>query len=435
MAELHANEYVHCGIDPSNAMLTTMGTVKVIDFGISKCMKEGADDLMHKLTPYGTVMGKMDYAAPEVIKGYTDLHNYSTDVYSLGIMLYQLAMGELPFVGDMDSVRYAQVNTPVPASNIPHWGLSELVRKATEKKQADRYQNAQEMLHAFLHLIHVSDIPAACSSTPRRSLERRKFTKRSFKAYAFPHSQKNKRVCSAARINSSADIYPSKDWYHFFSQTNITSKQSFWNKIFAKKYSTIFSSIFAPSDVKRKSHLQVQVYLHLYEEAELVKSLATESDKNAERRDYIPLSLKLKKGDKVDVEFNVYGQTRLMSERKSFIWQGTFTKCSFDYLVPEDINVNELSCQANLFVNGALIGEMRFLTQIVDAPRNINPEIFSHCYKKIFISYAHKDFSKALFIAKNTNQQDGTLTIHPISIVPRAELPDDMKNNYNFDTI
>ena len=275
------------------------------------------------------------------------------------------------------------------------------------------------------------------------------------------------------------------------------NEKSFLRKLLDWQYNNVFSSIFSPAEVKRKSHLQVQVYLHLYEETEIVKSLAKEADKNAERRDYIPLSLKLKKGDRVDVEFNVYGETKLMSERKSLIWQGSFTKCSFDYFVPENINVDELSCQANLFVNGALIGEMRFLTQIVDASRNINPEIFSHCYKKIFISYAHKDFSKvkfmaqaykaqgvdyfldrdylkagdiypkkiqdyinsadlfvlcwsknaaesdyvakekaqALSIAKNTNHQDGTLTIHPISIVPRAELPDDMKNNYNFDTI
>lgn len=275
------------------------------------------------------------------------------------------------------------------------------------------------------------------------------------------------------------------------------SKKNFLRKLLGWQCNNVYSSIFAPSEVKRKSNLQVQVYLHLYEETEMVKSLATESDKNAERRDYIPLPLKLKMGDRVDVEFNLYGETKLMSERKSLIWQGSFTKCPFDYLVPEDIDVDELSCQANLFVNGALIGEMRFLTQIVDAPRNLNPEIFSHCYKKIFISYAHKDFSKvkfmaqaykaqgvdyfldrdylkagdiypqkiqdyinsadlfvlcwsknaaesdyvakekaqALAIAKNTNQQDGTLTIHPISIVPRAELPDDMKYNYNFDTI
>ncbi len=260
----------------------------------------------------------------------------------------------------------------------------------------------------------------------------------------------------------------------------------------------VYSSIFAPAEIKRKSHLQVQVYLHLYEESEKVKSLAQESDKNAERRDYIPLSLKLKKGDKVDVEFNVYGESRLMSERKSIIWQGAFTKCSFDYFVPKDIDVEELSCETNLFVNGAMIGEMRFLTQIVEVPRNLNPEILSHRFNKIFISYAHQDAqqikllalaykaqgvdyfydrdslapgdvyeekifdyidSSDLFVlcwSKNAaasdyvarekgrallraypqlSQRDATLKICPISIEPRADLPSDMKEVYNFEVI
>ena len=260
----------------------------------------------------------------------------------------------------------------------------------------------------------------------------------------------------------------------------------------------VYSSIFAPAEIKRKSHLQVQVYLHLYEESEKVKSFAKESDKNAERRDYVPLSLKLKKGDKVDVEFNVYGETRLMSERKSIIWQGSFTKCSFDYFVPKNIDVDELSCEANLFVNGAMIGEMRFLTQIVEFPRNLNPEILSHRFNRIFISYAHQDVqqikllalaykaqgvdyfydrdslapgdvyeerifdyidSSDLFVlcwSKNAavsdyvakekgrallraypqlSQRDATLKICPISIEPRADLPSDMKEIYNFEVI
>ena len=264
------------------------------------------------------------------------------------------------------------------------------------------------------------------------------------------------------------------------------------------KYNEVYSSIFAPAEVKRKSHLQVQVYLHLFEESEKVKSLAKESDKNAERRDYIPLSLKLKKGDKVDVEFNVYGETRLASERKSIIWQGSFTKCSFNYFVPEDIDVDELSCEANLFVNGAMIGEMRFLTQIVEVPRNLNPEILSHRFNRIFISYAHQDAqqikllalaykaqgvdyfydrdslapgdvyeekifdyidSSDLFVlcwSKNAaasdyvakekgrallrayprlSRRDATLKICPISIEPRADLPSDMKEVYNFEVI
>ena len=260
----------------------------------------------------------------------------------------------------------------------------------------------------------------------------------------------------------------------------------------------VYSSIFAPAEIKRKSHLQVQVYLHLYEESEKVKSLAQESDKNAERRDYMPLSLKLKKGDKVDVEFNVYGATRLASERKSIIWQGSFSKCTFDYFVPKDIDVEELSCEANLFVNGAMIGEMRFLTQIVEVPRNLNPEILSHRFNRIFISYAHQDAqqikllalaykaqgvdyfydrdslapgdvyeekifdyidSSDLFVlcwSKNAavsdyvakekgrallraypqlSQRDATLKICPISIEPRADLPSDMKEVYNFEVI
>lgn len=264
------------------------------------------------------------------------------------------------------------------------------------------------------------------------------------------------------------------------------------------KYNEVYSSVFAPAEVKRKSHLLVQVYLHLYEESEKVKSLAQESDKNAERRNYIPLSLKLKKGDKVDVEFNVYGEMRLMSERKSIMWQGSFTKCSFDYFVPKDIDDDELSCEANLFVNGAMIGEMRFLTKIVEAPQNLNPEILSHRFNRIFISYAHQDAqqikllalaykaqgvdyfydrdslapgdvyeekifdyidSSDLFVlcwSKNAaisdyvakekgrallraypqlSRKDATLKICPISIEPRAELPNDMKEVYNFEVI
>ena len=264
------------------------------------------------------------------------------------------------------------------------------------------------------------------------------------------------------------------------------------------RYNEVYSSIFAPAEVKRKSHLQVQVYMHLYEESEKVKSFAQESDKNAERRDYIPLSLKLKKGDRVDVEFNVYGATRLASERKSIIWQGSFTKCSFNYFVRKDIDVDELSCEANLFVNGAMIGEMRFLTQIVEAPRNLNPEILSHRFNRIFISYAHQDAqqikllalaykaqgvdyfydrdslapgdvyeekifdyidSSDLFVlcwSKNAavsdyvakekgrallraypqlSQREATLKICPISIEPRADLPSDMKEIYNFEVI
>ena len=284
-----------------------------------------------------------------------------------------------------------------------------------------------------------------------------------------------------------------------YNATVRKSKKSIWSKLFGNKYNEVYSSIFAPAEVKRKSHLQVQVYLHLYEESEKVKSLAQESDKNAERRDYIPLSLKLRKGDKVDVEFNVYGETRLTSVRKSIVWQGSFTKCSFDYFVPKDIDVEELSCVALLSVNRVPIGEMRFITRVIETPRQLNPEIIAHKYSKVFISYSHMDESKVKFLheglelgsvphffdrkylkagdvfpqviqdyinsadlfilcwSENASKSEyvqkerlqalerafpqvqpenaAKLRIYPMNIEPRAELPNDMKNYYHFGEI
>ena len=279
----------------------------------------------------------------------------------------------------------------------------------------------------------------------------------------------------------------------------IPSKGNFWNKLFGKKTFETYSSIFAPAELKRGSHMLVQVYLHLYEETEKVQALAQESQKDAKRRDFIPLQCKLRKGDKVDVLLNIYGETLLKSDKKNIVWQGSFTKCSFDYFVPKDIDVDELSCVALLTVNEIPVGEMRFVTKIVDAPRHLNTEIFSHKYNKVFISYAHKDEARVksfheglklagiehffdrtylktgdvfpqviqdyinsadlfvLFWSENAAeseyvrkertlalkrafpqvkpQQSAKLSIYPMSIEPRAELPVDMRDNYHFGEI
>lgn len=264
-------------------------------------------------------------------------------------------------------------------------------------------------------------------------------------------------------------------------------------------YCDVYSSVYSPAEVKRKTNMLVQVYLHLQEEAEKVLTLSQEAQKNAERRDYIPLQCKLKRGDKVDISLNIYGETLLQSEKKSVIWFGTFTKCTFSYFVPKDIEVDELRCVAILSVNGAQIGEMCFVTEIVETPRSLHPEVFTRKYKKIFISYAHQDESKVKFIAqaykaqgvdyffdrdylkagdifpqkienyinsadlfilcwsKNAAQSDyvkkernqaldraypkvkpiekAPLSIYPLSIEPREELPEDMRDTYNFELV
>lgn len=181
-----------------------------------------------------------------------------------------------------------------------------------------------------------------------------------------------------------------------------TVPPSFWSRLFSKKNrpKSVYSSVFAPAEVACNQHVIVQVYLHLQEEAEHVKELATEADKNAERRGYEPLEVKLKKGDNVEIELNINGNTLLYNSRKSVTWQGSFVKRSFDYIIPSDIDVYELSCSVNVFVNGAVAGEMIFITNIVDTPRKLNTNIIAKPTKKLFISYSHKDIKSAERIAK-----------------------------------
>lgn len=185
-----------------------------------------------------------------------------------------------------------------------------------------------------------------------------------------------------------------------------------------------------------------------------------------------------------------------MPETKSVIWLGHFTKCSFDYFVPKNIDVEELRCVTLMTINDIPIGESRFINNIVESPQALNTEIISHRYSKIFISYTHKDewkvksfheglklmgvehfFDRAylkagniypkiiqdyinsadlfvLFWSENAlnseyvekertqalkrafpqirPRQAAPLSIYPMNIEPYADLPIDMKDYYHF---
>ena len=150
-----------------------------------------------------------------------------------------------------------------------------------------------------------------------------------------------------------------------------------------ESYDVVYSSVFSPAEVKRKSYMLIQVFLHLPEESEEVLALAQEAQKNAERRGR-PLQCKLKHGDKVDISLNISGEKLLHSEKKSVSWFGGKTNCTFSYYVPKDIEDEELLCVAILSVNGAPIGEMQFVTKIVETPRSFHPEVYTRKYNKIF---------------------------------------------------
>lgn len=139
---LHDAGYVHRDIDPSNVMITGDGKIKLIDFGIAKNLKEKSDDA--HLTKSGQYMGKPAFSAPELALGDVAHQNPTTDLYAVGVMLFQLVTGHLPFIGSDAEVLDNQIRGKMPLNEITERPIRKIIEKATSKKQNERYASASE---------------------------------------------------------------------------------------------------------------------------------------------------------------------------------------------------------------------------------------------------------------------------------------------------
>lgn len=141
---LHDNGFIHRDIDPSNIMLTIDRKIKLIDFGICKQVVS-LESLDKALTATGVFMGKVNYAAPELVLGDVKSQNYTTDIYALGVLLYQLCTGHLPFSGTDQDILSANLRIPLPMNDIRRSDFKKIIRKATEKVQSKRYASVAEL--------------------------------------------------------------------------------------------------------------------------------------------------------------------------------------------------------------------------------------------------------------------------------------------------
>ena len=139
---LHDAGYVHRDIDPSNIMITADHQIKLIDFGVAHKMEGNSPGPL--LTHVGSFLGKGEYAAPELVLGDVTHQNSTTDIYAVGILMFLLLTGKLPFTGSLQDVMQMQREQKMPVQEIGNAQLRKIVSKATQKKQADRYQSAAE---------------------------------------------------------------------------------------------------------------------------------------------------------------------------------------------------------------------------------------------------------------------------------------------------
>lgn len=141
LKEAHENKIIHRDIKSQNIMITKNNMVKVADFGIAKAVSSST------ITAVGTIMGSVHYFSPEQARGgYIDDRS---DIYSLGIVMYEMVTGKLPFDGDSPvNIALKHIQEEIKFSdddNIPT-EIKEIIRKATQKSPDRRYKNVDALL-------------------------------------------------------------------------------------------------------------------------------------------------------------------------------------------------------------------------------------------------------------------------------------------------
>ena len=141
----HDYSIVHRDLKPDNILISNRGKTKILDFGISKLI-----DDKHRLTATGSMVGTPAYMAPEQVKG--EAVDATSDIYSLGMILYELLHGEPPFTGALPSVLHSQVfDRPRASTAIPS-PIMEIIWKATAKDRSQRFQSCEEFSGAFHYM-------------------------------------------------------------------------------------------------------------------------------------------------------------------------------------------------------------------------------------------------------------------------------------------
>ncbi len=162
VAYAHGRKMIHRDLKPSNVMVDLLNQPILLDFGIAKII---GGDLVHTAT--GATVGTAAYMAPEQVLG--EEINHQADIYSLGVILYEMAAGHPPYEGNSPlTIMMKHVNEPLPDirlsnSNLPT-AFATVLAKALAKKPQDRYESATEMALALRDLEQQVATPTATQS-------------------------------------------------------------------------------------------------------------------------------------------------------------------------------------------------------------------------------------------------------------------------------
>ena len=164
----HRLEIVHRDVKPQNIMVDNAGRVRVLDFGLARILSEGRS----RLTQAGSILGTPTYISPEQCRG--EEVDARADLYSAGVVLYQMVTGRVPFSGDTPEVVIHRIlHESFPAvrdtKEVPR-EVAQIIERATAKDPEDRYASAKEMLEAVRWFL--SGERGSLARRPKRKLTR-----------------------------------------------------------------------------------------------------------------------------------------------------------------------------------------------------------------------------------------------------------------------
>jgi len=171
LSAAHEKGIIHRDLKPGNIMISHEGRIKVLDFGLAKLMRDDSDPdssrmETHAQTEAGIVLGTMPYMSPEQIQG--KKLDQRSDIFSLGIIFYEMITGRRPFHGDTSAELISAImrDTPGPVGDLKAGmpeHLERIIRRCLMKDPRDRYQTARDVYN------ELRDLNASSGSTTRRA--------------------------------------------------------------------------------------------------------------------------------------------------------------------------------------------------------------------------------------------------------------------------